>query len=318
MGARTRCFANCFATRIACIAALCIAPATALPQIARVALVASAFTRTAALPPLAKNLARGAALKCSADVAGGLPFEVWKSNVVLESRKARHERRDDLRVLADLVSARGVLALWAGLPARLADGLFSGAVLLAAKESIRALGFRAGLPATAVAFAAGACGGAAQAITMGPCALLVTRTTATGGTVAQTLRETLDRGGFLELYTGSGAIALRQATNWASRQGLTELVRPLCPAGRRGEVLAAIVGGCLSCWNTPFDIARIEAQCQAVEGEKPSNALRTLWDIASDPARGPGALFAGVVPRMGQASFQTVFLVCVPRLLGSR
>ena len=81
MGARTRCFANCFATRIACIAALCIAPATALPQIARVALVASAFTRTAALPPLAKNLARGAESRAAVAQALSLSAAASKSDV---------------------------------------------------------------------------------------------------------------------------------------------------------------------------------------------------------------------------------------------
>jgi hypothetical protein len=57
---------------------------------------------------------------------------------------------------------------------------------------------------------------------------------------------------------------MRQATNWASRQGFTEYIRAYfmkkhgtkkISAGE--EIIAGGIGGALSCWNQPFEVARI-------------------------------------------------------------
>ena len=55
------------------------------------------------------------------------------------------------------------------------------------------------------------------------------------------IRETQARGGIAGFYPGGIAIAFRQATNWASRQGFTEIVRdracvPKISRRRRREI----------------------------------------------------------------------------------
>ena len=125
---------------------------------------------------------------------------------------------------------------------------------------------------------------------------------------------------------------MRQGTNWASRQGFTEFVRPKIPLdGVMGELLAGCIGGTLSAWNTPFEVARIESQMNItatnerksgkringnMEGSgKEKSLLATMCDIVDE--RGFGALYVGIIPRAAQACYQTIFLVCVPRLLQS-
>ena len=95
-------------------------------------------------------------------------------------------------------------------------------------------------------------------------------------------------------------MAARQATNWASRQGLTDLFqrrlgRPLLACG--------VLGGIGSCWNTPLEVKRIRAQ----------SGLGSLGDVWREEGL-PGC-FRGVTPRAAQAAWQTCFMVVLPTLL---
>ena len=88
--------------------------------------------------------------------------------------------------------------------------------------------------------------------------------------------------------------------------------QPLCPG---------CLGGTLSAWNTPFEVARIESQSRVMaksgndnQGEEKSKSLfATMRDIVDE--RGVGALYVGLIPRACQACYQTLFLVCIPRLM---
>ena len=100
---------------------------------------------------------------------------------------------------------------------------------------------------------------------MGPCTFLVTAKVtggATGMSTTQRITDTWAKQGLKGFYPGGTAIAFRQATNWASRQGFTEGIRarmqsePGAKLSRSQEVTAGILGGALSCWNHPF-----EARC---------------------------------------------------------
>jgi hypothetical protein len=241
-------------------------------------------------------------------------------------------------ILQAILRERGVLSLWAGLTPRMIEGAFSGAVLLAAKEGLHTLlsdyaspmlskNVGLSIPPSFVGFLSGAGGGAAQAFVMGPTSLIVTACVAAsnaenGGGVSA-LKETqriIKEKGALGLYLGAPAVAVRQATNWASRQGFTEFVRPRIPiAGVSGELLAGCIGGTLSTWNTPFEVARIESQSKLVEGSarkgkgKEKSLVATMCDIVNE--RGVKGLYVGLTPRSCQACYQTLFLVCVPRLL---
>jgi len=100
---------------------------------------------------------------------------------------------------------------------------------------------------------------------MGPCTFLVTAAV-TGGkhvSVFSKASEVWASKGIKGFYPGGTAIAFRQATNWASRQGFTEAVREqfkvLLHDGDKTaklsvaqEAWAGIIGGALSCWNHPF------------------------------------------------------------------
>ena len=316
------------------------------------------FVSSSSIPPpisVVRNLARGSTLKCLADLCGGLPFEVWKSNVVLESIRSsqqqqldNHKKRvSDTEILARVIQEKGIQGLWSGWQARMVEGFFSGAVLLAVKETVRKAAMsspiitKAKIPPTLIGFAAGAIGGASQSVVMAPCSLLVTATATAGTTgsnnkqssVLSTFRMVWAREGVRGIYRGAPAIAARQATNWASRQGFAELVRPhIGISGIPGEIIAGMLSGTISTWNTPFEVARITAQSKVFvdsddsrrrNNESKSNRddshhhtfLETMNEIVK--TRGVGGLYTGIIPRIGQSCYQTIFLVSIPRLIGS-
>lgn len=212
------------------------------------------------------------------------------------------------------------------------EGCLSGAVLLSSKEAFRkALTsspvIRKRLAPATIGFVAGACGGACQAVVMTPCSLLVTAATAGAGegNVMVAARDIYERKGIAGFYRGSRAVAARQATNWASRQGFSELVRPkISVGGIPGEILAGCLGGTVSCWNTPFEVARIHSQTHSFSdgnssGQTSGEEHHTMFDTMSEivQKRGVGGLFTGVGPRIIQSTYQTVFLVTIPRILES-
>ena len=61
--------------------------------------------------------------------------------------------------------------------------------------------------------------------------------------------------------------------------------------------------------------ARIESQSRimAKDGEKGKSLFGTMCHVVDE--RGFGALYVGLGPRAAQACYQTIFLVCIPRLL---
>lgn len=260
--------------------------------------------------------------------------EVWKSSVVLESISADNQDRkpaSSVQVLQRIIKEKGPRAMWSGCSARMVEGCLSGAVLLSSKEAFRKVLTSSPVirerfaPAT-IGFVAGACGGACQAVVMTPCSLLVTATAAGagGGNVMRAASDIWDRKGIPGFYRGSKAVAARQATNWASRQGFTELIRPRIKLGGiPGEIVAGCLGGAVSCWNTPFEVVRIHSQTHSFSGSSDDRAsgeehhtmLETMDEIVKKC--GVGGLFTGVGPRIIQSCYQTVFLVTIPRILES-
>ena len=68
-----------------------------------------------------------------------------------------------------------------------------------------------------------------------------------------------------------------------------------------------MVGGVLSCWNHPFEVARIEMQARAAAGESYMSMLEVF--AAVHARYGVAGLFKGVIPRMGLNVWQTLFMV---------
>ena len=268
-----------------------------LAAIAATTANASIIQRVAATP-----LARGAVLRVASDLTGGLPLEQWKTRV---TRFPNETAVSSLRSVYRYQG--GAKAFWSGTGARVVEGSCSGAVLLAARGSAHQF-LRQTAPSIAdtalAAFAVGAAAGACQALVMGPCTYLVTRSAVEGKSAIVCLRQAFaDKSlwrGLATLYAGAGAVAMRQATNWASRQGLTDLFQR-----RLGLPLLAcgVLGGIGSCWNTPLEVKRIRAQ----------SGLGSLGDVWREEGL-PGC-FRGVTPRAAQAAWQTCFMVVLPTLL---
>lgn len=116
---------------------------------------------------------------------------------------------------------------------------------------------------------------------------------------------------------------MRQASNWASRQGFTEAVRTRIAQishgdaqarlSTREEVLAGVVGGVLSCWNHPFEVARIEMQARAIAGESQLSMVQVLRHVHAQ--HGLQGLFQGLLPRMGLNIWLTLFMVSGVKLI---
>lgn len=72
--------------------------------------------------------------------------------------------------------------------------------------------------------------------------------------------------GIQGVYKGVNAVALRQITGWSSRIGISrfaeETIRSITGKSKQeklrfGEkILASTIGGALSCWNQPFEVAK--------------------------------------------------------------
>ena len=194
-----------------------------------------------------------------------------------------------------------------------------------AKEGINESLLAGGMDPTAAGVLAGAGGGVAQVSVMGPCTFLVTGAVNDPGTsVFSRVKQTYRRGGIAGFYPGGTAIAFRQATNWASRQGFTEFVRARFKLAfhdgdadatltRAEEIGAGVLGGTAACWNHPFEVARIEAQTLGNAGKPVGSMVSVMRAIVKTD--GVGGLFRGIAPRIGLGIWQTLFMVTGAKLI---
>lgn len=149
----------------------------------------------------------------------------------------------------------------------------------------------------------------------------------TGGkstSAVELAKETYSRRGVRGFYPGGSAIAFRQATNWASRQGLTEWVRIRMRTYRYGdehhrltkgeEAMCGVIGGTMSSWNHPFEVARIEMQARANAGQSSLGMIEVFRLVLRE--QGPLGLFQGVIPRIGLNIWQTLFMVSLVHVIG--
>merc|ERR1719174_3357676 len=141
--------------------------------------------------------------------------------------------------------------------------------------------------------------------------------------VVAAVRTTWRDKGLIGFYPGGTAIAFRQATNWASRQGFTEAVRHRFKIMFHGDenaklttkenILAGVCGGSLSCWNHPFEVARIEAQARADQGQSAKSMVQVFQMVVKE--NGVRGLFQGIIPQWGLGVWQTTFMVIGPKLV---
>eukprot|EP01068_Selenidium_serpulae_P009607 Selendium_serpulae@DN5273_c0_g1_i1.p1 len=268
-----------------------------------------------------KDLVNGGVLQCIEAATLGMPFEVWKT------RMGRFRTESSLESFANVYRRGGVTAFWQGCTPKLVESATKGAVLLYSKEMIFDGMTKLGYNETAAGFVAGAGGGVCQTVVMSPCTFVVTGMV-TGAnkdvTVGAKIRDTYATHGLRGFYSGASAVAFRQATNWASRQGLTEYVRSQIKKHKydgdssarlsvADEAMAGTVGGALSTWNQPFEVARITMQSNTNEGGKPRGLTKTMLVIAKND--GVMSLYKGIVPRVFLGIWQTLFMVTGAKLI---
>ena len=268
--------------------------------------------------PVVKNLARGAFLRVASDITGG---------TALENIKCRVTATDDGPIDATkaLVSGgNGVFNLWSGTPSRTVEGALLGALFLVASAATKKQVLAMGAGNNVAALAGGIVGGVAQAVIMTPAGMVFTSLNVNKGkpgyendnaiTVAKRI---VNEKGIQGMFIGSNPMAMRQASNWASRGLFTEICRTnlkLSRFGLIGEIGSGVIGGLGSCWNTPIETVRVLMQKDVSEG-RPPKTFGGYIDSRIEEGGVP-ALFRGVTPRAVQAIWQTVFMVVVPNLLG--
>lgn len=264
-------------------------------------------------------MAKGAALQMVEAATLGMPFEVWKT------RQAYNRHESAGQAFMSVYRRGGIASFWKGTSAKLVESASKGAVLLWSKEAILSSAKNTGMSNTVAGIVAGAGGGICQTVVMGPCTFLVTAVV-TGSkdlTINQAISSTWKANGIKGFYPGGTAIAFRQASNWASRQGFTEFARDRLKIWLHGdsnaqltvpqEALAGVIGGSLSCWNHPFEVARVQAQAAAAAGEKSVNMIRVMINVVKET--GFMGLYAGILPRVGLGIWQTLFMVTGAKLV---
>merc|ERR1712153_99841 len=256
---------------------------------------------------------QGGVLQCLEAATLGMPFEVWKT------RMGRFRTEGTMEAFHNVKKSGGYKMFWQGTSAKMVESATKGGVLLVAKETIKDSCMGAGMGGVAAGFVAGAGGGVCQVSVMGPCTFTVTAlvTGSAKGGVMQFASKTWAEKGIKGFYPGGSAIAFRQATNWASRQGFTDAVRSvmLTATGGNGqgkltvgqEVTSGMFGGFLACWNHPFEVARIEMQARAAAGETSKSMVKVLKDVHAE--YGVRGLFQGLFPRVCLGVWQTLFMV---------
>lgn len=268
------------------------------------------------------DLLKGGVLQVIEAATVGLPFEVWKTRM----GSMRHE--GTMEAFRNIYKRNGIASFYQGFQPKMVESFLKGGVLLFAKEAIIRNSLELGTGEVAAGLLGGFGGGVAQVTVMGPCTFLVTAavTREVGkeiSTLAQ-IKSTYSTHGFGGFYRGGIALTLRQGSNWASRQALTDGVRSLLKKYRHEgnpnaklsnteEAFAGTIGGMLSTWNQPFEVMRIDAQAAAAAGRPPKNVVETCRHVVSE--HGIGGLFRGIIPRCGLCIAQTLFLVTIPHIL---
>jgi len=194
---------------------------------------------------IAKTLLRGAVLRIASDLSGGTVFESIKTRVTTT-------REGPIEATRGIVKSGGVLALWTGTQSRVIEGALVGAVFMLARTVTKTQVLAVGGSPTTAALAGGLLGGIAQAVVMTPAGMVFTSLNYNRGkpghandNVFSVTRRIVKRNGIAGMYSGGGAMALRQATNWASRSYLTEVARTtlgMSQLGVLGEIGSGVIG----------------------------------------------------------------------------
>lgn len=168
-----------------------------------------------------KDLIAGGVLQCLEAITFGMPFEVWKTHM------GTYRNEGTMEAFKNIYRKGGVASFWSGWQPKMVESFLKGGVLLFAKDAIIRGSVAAGLNEVPAGVLGGFGGGVAQVVVVGPCSFLVTAsvTAPKGTSIFSIIGNTLKTRGISGFYHGGTALMLRQGSNWASRQFLTDLVR---------------------------------------------------------------------------------------------
>ena len=168
-----------------------------------------------------KDLVFGGVLQTAEALTLGMPFEVWKTYM------GTYRTTTTLGSFRTIYSKGGVGAFWSGWQAKVVESFLKGGVLMFSKEGIIRTCKSAGASDLSSGLVGGFGGGVAQVIVVAPCTYLVTASVTGDKSMSLLTRitQTYQRSGIGGFYKGGTALMLRQGSNWASRQGLTDLIR---------------------------------------------------------------------------------------------
>ncbi|KAJ1408664.1 mitochondrial carrier domain-containing protein [Ochromonadaceae sp. CCMP2298] len=165
------------------------------------------------------DLLKGAVLSIGGALVS-LPFEVWKTHMGTYRNERTMESFRNIK-------KGGVGAFWAGWQPKMVESALKGGILLFTKDAVIRTLMRLGGTEVQSGLVGGFCGGVAQVSVLGPCTFLVTAAV-TGDksvTLTQRARDTYAKRGVGGFYQGGTALMLRQGSNWACRQGFTDITR---------------------------------------------------------------------------------------------
>eukprot|EP00607_Mallomonas_marina_P006934 CAMPEP_0182429196 /NCGR_PEP_ID=MMETSP1167-20130531/25535_1 /TAXON_ID=2988 /ORGANISM="Mallomonas Sp, Strain CCMP3275" /LENGTH=210 /DNA_ID=CAMNT_0024612577 /DNA_START=153 /DNA_END=782 /DNA_ORIENTATION=- len=201
-----------------------------------------------------RDLITGGILGCLEAASLGMPFEVWKTHM------GTYRNETTIEAFKNVYKKNGIIGFWKGLSPKMVEAFLKGGMLLFSKEAIIKVCLRMGTGESAAGLIGGAGGGMAQVTILGPCTFLVTAAVTGDKSVSlsQRIAHTYSTQGVSGFYRGGTALALRQASNWASRQGFTDIIRATLKhrvygdkrarLSVRDEAISGILGGTLSVW----------------------------------------------------------------------
>jgi hypothetical protein len=266
-----------------------------------------------------RNLLVGGFLQMAEAVTFGMPLEVWKT------RQGAYPTESAATSFRAVYASGGVGAFWRGVNAKLIEAFTKGAVLIFAKQYLLDLCALFGMNRSAASTGAiaGAGGGIAQTVVMSPLTYVVTYNLKKPEEAKKLgMVNILKNAGLRGCYSSAPAMAMRQGSNWALRQGFNDLLVNQYRGIKKAEltvtekVLCGLVGGAMACINQPVEVLRIRMQAEHVSGDKTANTRQVARMVMAES--GPLGFFAGIIPRIGLAAYQTLFMVTFADMVSNK
>ncbi|CRH02660.1 mitochondrial carrier protein, putative [Plasmodium relictum] len=167
---------------------------------------------------MSKDLINGSILHCLETATIGMPLETWKTRMCV------YRNENTIKSFTNIYN-KGLGQFYAGFYAKLVESASKGAVLLLSKEYLINFCNNLNINETTSGFIGGAGGGICQSLVMSPCTFFITASIDKKINYKEKIIYIFKNTGIKTLYKGNSAMCLRQGTNWASRQGITEWIR---------------------------------------------------------------------------------------------